>query len=62
MPDSIEVNPDKNFNAWADWRCAAEPNDTVPSDILSSGDAAALNKWLLLYIIRRTVKVTLLHH
>ena len=34
VPDSTEVNPDKNFSAWADRRCAAEPNDTVPSDIL----------------------------
>ena len=38
VPDSTEVNPAlsvKNLNAnWADWRHVAEPNDTVPSDIL----------------------------
>jgi len=53
VPDSTEVNPDKDFNAWADWRHAAEPNDIALSDILSSGDAAALNKWLSLYIIKK---------
>ena len=40
-----------NFKAWADWRIAQNPGDPVPSDILSSGDAVALNKWLSLYVI-----------
>ena len=29
----------RNFEAWADWRIAQNPQDPVSSDILSSGDA-----------------------
>jgi len=41
----------RNFEAWADWRIAQNPDDPVPSDILSCGDAIALNTWLSLYVI-----------
>ena len=41
----------RNFEAWADWRIAENPEGPVPSDILSSEDAVALNKWLSLYVI-----------
>ena len=41
----------RNFKSWADWRTAQDPDDPVPSDILTSGDTVALNKWLSLYVI-----------
>ena len=41
----------RSFEAWADWRITQNPDDPVPSDILSCGDAVALNKWLSLYVI-----------
>ena len=54
VPATTEANTEwamRNFKAWADWRIAQNPEDPVPSDILSSGDAVALNKWLSLYVI-----------
>ena len=54
VPATTEANTEwavRNFEAWADWRIAQNPEDPVPSDILSSGDAVALNKWLSLYVI-----------
>ena len=54
VPATTEANTEwamRNFKAWADWRITQNPEDPVPSDILSSGDAVALNKWLSLYVI-----------
>lgn len=52
VPDSTEVNPDKNFNAWADWGCAAERNDTVPSDIVIRRCCCS-QQMAMLYIIKK---------
>ena len=49
VPATTEANTEwavRNFKAWADWRIAQNPEDQVPSDILSSGDTVALNNWL----------------
>ena len=54
VPANTEANTEwavRNFKAWADWRITQNPDDPVPSDILSCGDAVALNKWLSLYVI-----------
>ena len=54
VPANTEANSEwavRNFKSWADWRTAQDPSDPVPSDILSSGDAVALNKWLSFYVI-----------
>ena len=53
VPPNIKANTAwavNNFNTWADWRVAAQPNDPVPHDILTCGDASLINKWLSLYI------------
>ena len=54
VPANTEANTEwaiRNFEAWADWRITQNPDDSVPSNILSCGDAVALNKWLSLYVI-----------
>ena len=54
VPANTEANTEwavRNFDAWADWRIAQNPDDPVPSDILSCGDAVALSKRLSLYVI-----------
>ena len=38
--------------AWADWRIAQNPDDPVPSDILSCGDAVALNNLAVAFFVR----------
>ena len=54
VPANTEANTEwvvRKFEAWADWRITQNPDDPVPSDILSCGDAVALNKRLSLYVI-----------
>ena len=41
----------QTFEAWSAWRNGVYQDDHVPSDVLTSGDAVALNKWLSLFII-----------
>lgn len=38
-----------NFNKWMKWRNEQYPDDLVPEDILVTGSAKVLNKWLSLY-------------
>lgn len=40
----------RNFRAWMEHRNAAVPDDPVPSNLLSSSDAATLCKWLCCYV------------
>ena len=59
VPANTEANTDwafRNFTAWADWRVTENSDDPVPSDILSCGDAVALNKWLSSYVIETRKK------
>ena len=54
VPANTEANTEwavMNFDAWADWRITQNPDDPVPSDILSCGDDLVLNKWLSLCVI-----------
>ena len=55
VPANTEANTEwavRNFEAWADWRIAQNPDDPVPSDILSCGDAVALNNLAVGFFIR----------
>ena len=55
VPANTEANTEwavRNFEAWADWRIAQNPDYPIPSDILSCGDAVTLNKWLSLFVIK----------
>lgn len=38
-----------HFEAWSTWRNGISEDDPVPGDILTSSNAVALNKWLLLF-------------
>ena len=42
----------RTFEAWSAWRNGVYQDDRVPSDVLTSGDAVALNKWLSLFVIQ----------
>ena len=42
----------RNFEAWVDWRIAQNPDDPVPSNILSCGDAVALNNLAVAFFVR----------
>ena len=53
VPANTEANTDwavRNLTVWADWQVAQNPDDPVPGDILTNGDATALNKWHSLYV------------
>ena len=41
----------QTFHAWNTWRNGVYTDDLVPGDILTSCNAEALNKWLLLLVI-----------
>ena len=41
----------QTFEAWRAWRNGVYQDDRVPSGVLTSGDAVALNKWLSLLVI-----------
>lgn len=54
VPSNTEANTEwavRNFKSWADWRLTSEPNDPIPRDLLTCGDASLINKWLSLYVI-----------
>ena len=40
----------RNFNAWKEWRNQQDLENQVPANLLVSGTAAELNKWLSLYV------------
>ena len=55
VPANTEANTEwavRNFEAWADWRIAQNPDDPVPSDILSCGDTVALNNLAVAFFVR----------
>ena len=55
VPANTEANTEwaiRNFEAWADWQIAQNPDDPVPSDILSCGDAVALNNLVVAFFVR----------
>ena len=53
VPANTEANTEwavRNFNTWADWRLTSKPNDPVPCDILTCGDASLLNKCMAIAV------------
>ena len=55
VPANTEANTEwavRNFEAWADWQIAQNPDDPVPSDILSCGDAVALSNLVVAFFVR----------
>ena len=54
VPENTKMNTQwavRAFQSWSSWRNGVHPDDPVPSDILGSGDASTLNKWLSLFVI-----------
>ena len=54
VPENTNLNTQwslRTFQSWSSWRNELYSDDPVPSDILTSTDPSAINKWLSLFVI-----------
>ena len=59
VPDTTKSNTSwalRTFHSWHEWRNGIHPDDEVPEDVLTCGDAATLNRWLSLFVIEARKK------